>query len=374
MVVAHNDSRVTGRLFRREPSDVQCRLYRWFWMMAYLGVFAMKDFLPERFSRDAGTLAEMIEQNNFDEGSYGAMAMIYSHVPGPLLPLLPAIICIPSLWIILGYVRSYPVMMLMPILLMPYLIMNFMNPTKETLVALMILAVYHISQSRLTTFRAILLVLMLYGTYAAFIRSYYALIAIFFIALLFLRHMPRAIGAIAVLLGLAAMLMLPEDFYRALQGSRDESAFYMAYLGEDTVRTYFFNLLPPDNLGSFLVNTFWGLLVMFVPFFVAQSFNEVLMMVNVFMYCGMVLAILRYRGGAGQLPAYLFMGHILTQAQFEPDLGSYVRHFSSVLVMISPGLLYMFRNRPAEVIVAEETAQLQAAGGAPADTVRTTVR
>lgn len=152
MVVAHNDSRVTGRLFRREPSDVQCRLYRWFWMVAYLGLFALKDSLPDRFSRDASTLAEMIEKGNIVEGSYGAMAAIYSHVPGPLLPFLPAAICLPSLWIVMGYVRSYPAMLLMPILMMPYLIMNFMNPTKETMVALMALAVYRISQSRLTIF------------------------------------------------------------------------------------------------------------------------------------------------------------------------------------------------------------------------------
>ena len=142
----------------------------------------------------------------------------------------------------------------------------------------------------------------------------------------------------------------------------------MAYLVEAAVRTYFFNPLPPDNLGSFLVNTFWGVLVMFVPFFVAQSFNEVLMMINVFMYCGMVLALLRFRGGAGQLPAYLFIGHILTQAQFEPDLGSYVRHFSSVLVMISPGIFYLFRNRPAAVIAAEENGAIYTEAAAPAET------
>ncbi len=226
MVAAHNDSKVTGRLFRREPSDVQCRLYRWFWMVAYLGLFALKDSLPDRFSRDATTLAEMIEKGNVVEGSYGAMASIYSHVPGPLLPFLPAAICLPSIWIIMGYVRSYPVMMLMPILMMPYLIMNFMNPTKETMVALMALAVYGISQSKLTTFRAVIVVLVMYGAYAAFIRSYYALIAVIFIGLLVLHHVPRAVGVIAVLLGLAAMLALPPDFYIALQGPRDEAAFF----------------------------------------------------------------------------------------------------------------------------------------------------
>lgn len=377
MHLSENDSKTAGRLFKREPSAVQCRLYRWFWMIAYLGLFALKDSLPDRFSRDATTLAEMIEQNNFVEGSYGAMAMIYAHVPGPLLPFLPAAICLPSLWIILKYVRSYPIMLLLPILMTPFLIMNFMNPTKETLVALMALVVYGISQSRLTTWKAIFAILALYGAYAVFIRSYYALIAVFFLAFLFLRHTPRAVGAIAVTLGLAAMLALPPEFYRALQEPRDEAAFFMAHMGEATVRTYFFNLLPPQDLVSFLVNTFWGLLVMYVPFFVAVSFNEVLMMVNVFVYTGMVVALLRYRHGPAQLPAYLFMGHILTQAQFEPDLGSYVRHFSSVFVMVSPGLYYLFRNRSAAVIAAEDENQeayTEEATGEPSETACTTAR
>lgn len=367
MVTTQINALRQGRLFKREPSQVQCRLYRILWILFYVGLFAMRDALPERFSRDAILLAEMIQTNQFGEGSYGAMAALYAHIPGPLLPLLPVAICIPSIWILLGYVRSYPVMLLLPIILLPYLVMNFMNPTKETLVALLVLIVYKISQSRLTTLRAFLVIAVLYALYAAFVRSYYVLILVLFAALLFLRLVPRGVALIVIMLGFAAMLALPADVFQAIQGPRDEAAFFQEHMGKYAVRTFFYNLLPPDNAFSFLVNTFWGLLVMFIPFFVAQSFNEVLMMVNVFFYSGMVLALLRYRRGAAQLPAYLFMGHILTQAQFEPDLGSYVRHFSCVLVMLAPGLLYMFRNRPAAEIAAEEAAtNYDAARAAPA--------
>lgn len=351
---AVNDSRNLGRFFRREPSLTQCRIYRWLWIGFYCALFALRDSLPERFSRDAETLNEMIVSGDFEEGSYGAMAAIYSLVPGPVLPFLPALACIPSLWIVLGFVRSYAVMLLLPIILMPYLIMNFMNPTKETLVALIIIAVYKICRSpTMTTFRAAMLILGMYGVYALYIRSYYILIAAFFAAILIVKYAPRFVTVIGAVAVLAVMAVLPAEVYQAIQGPRDDASHLMSRLSQE-VRTLFFNPMPPDNMLNFFINMAWGIFVMYVPFVIAQSFNEVLMLVNVLFYTGMVLALIRHKQGAGQLPAYLFMGHILTQAQFEPDLGSYVRHFSCVLVMLSPGIYYMFRNRPADEIPPPE--------------------
>ncbi len=379
MAITHNDPMNLGRLFKREPSLTQCRLYRLFWMLAYVGLFAMKDSLPDRFGRDAETLAEMVQTGNFDEGSYGAMAAIYSYVPAPLLPFLPLAICLPSLWIIMGYVRSYAIMMLLPILMLPYLIMNFMNPTKETLVALMALIIYRISQSHLSTFKATGLIILIYGAYAAGVRSYYAMILAFFLGFLMVKHLPRAFTVVGIVIVLGVMAFLPASVYEAIQGPRDEAALYMSRMSE-YVRTFFFNLMEPQDMLSFFVNTFWGVLVMYMPLFIAQSFNEVLMMINVYCYTGMVIALLRYRKGAAQLPAYLFLGHVLTQAQFEPDLGSYVRHFSSILTMLAPGMYFMFRNRPAEQILAEdgeldeEDYDEAEDDGAPVSTSLTTAR
>jgi hypothetical protein len=66
------------------------------------------------------------------------------------------------------------------------------------------------------------------------------------------------------------------------------------------------------------------------------------MMVNSLFYLGLVFAILRHKRGAEVLPAFLFIAHLLTLAQFEPDLGSFLRHYSSVLVLLAPGIEFIF--------------------------------
>ncbi len=353
MPLPTSEPKVFGAFFKHEPSRMICQLYRWVWLGLYLVLFALKDSLPEKFSRDATLLAEMIESGTSDEGSYGAMAMIYSMVPGPLLPFLPVCVALPTLWIILGYVRSYPVMLLLPILFPPFLIMNFMNPTKETLVAILALFVYRIAKSRLSVLSAVALICVTYVVYAKFVRIYYFLIAAFFAGIWLTRVLPAAVTIGGAAIVLLLMAFLPSEVYETLQGPRDEAARFMEFSGH-VVRTFFYNLMPPKDVIAFLVNTAWGVLVMLFPFVIAQSFNEALMMINVYFFLGMARATIKYKTGVGQLPAYLFFGHILTQAQFEPDLGSYVRHFSVMFVILAPGMQYMFRLKPADEIAQED--------------------
>lgn len=375
MALAHNSPQVYGSLFKREPNEAVRKYYRLLWIAFYILIFVFKDFLPEKFSRDANLLAEMVESGSKDEGAFGAMALIYSYVPAAILPLLPMVLCVPTLWIIMGNIRSYIVMMIMPIIMMPFLVMNFMYPSKETLVALMAMGVYHVSRSKLSTFRAFMLIVLMYCVYAAGVRIYYFLITAFFASIVIGRRLPLPIvvGGILCVLTLGA-LFLPAEVYEEIQGPRDMASWTMTRLTNE-VRTMFFNPLPPDSMPNFLVNMTFGLLVMFFPFIIAQSFNEVLMMVNVFFYSGLVLAIIRHKRGAAQLPAFLFMGHILTQAQFEPDLGSYVRHFSSVLLILAPGLPYLFATKPKDTTpqdeqVAEQTDQTTPSPATSAATLR----
>ncbi len=356
MPLSANAPKVFGAFFKHEPSRLICQLYRWLWLGLYIALFALKDSLPEKFSRDATLLAEMIEGGSYDEGSYGAMAMIYSLVPGPLLPFLPVCVALPTLWIILGYVRSYPVMMLLPILFPPFLIMNFMNPTKETLVAILALFVYRVAKSRLSVISAVIVICITYIVYAKFIRIYYFLIAAFFSGIWLTRVLPAAVSIGGAALVFLMMAFLPKEVFETLQAPRDEAARYMEFSGH-VVRTFFYNVMPPTDVIAFLVNTAWGVLVMLFPFVIAQSFNEALMMINVYFYLGMVRATIKNKTGVSQLPAYLFLGHILTQAQFEPDLGSYVRHFSVMFVILAPGMQYMFRLKPAEEIAYEDEDQ-----------------
>jgi len=348
MSIAANNPKIFGALFSRAPSGTQRKIYCWAWIAIYILLFIFKDSLPEKFSRDATLLAEMVETNTFDTGSFGAMASLYAALPSWLVPLLPIMLGVPSLWIVLKNIRSYAVMLLIPLILMPYLIMNFMYPSKETLVALIALVVYGLTQSSLSTVKVVLLIAAIYVAYAASIRDYYFIILGFFVMIVVSRRIPLPLTVLGVIVGLTVLVFVPSDVFMQLQGPRDEAAWKMQTIGK-IVRTYFYNLLPPDNAVSFLVNTAWGVFVMFFPFVIAHSFNEALMMINVFFYAGLVMAIVRHKRDAAQLPAFLFMGHILTQAQFEPDLGSYLRHFSSVLVMLAPGIPYIFpHGRPAE--------------------------
>lgn len=336
-------------MFRAGPSLQFRRAYFFLWLLAYLAIYyGFKESLPEKYGRDAGFLADVMEIGRLADTSFSTMAAIYGALPGWFLPHLPAFVGGVSLWVILSYVRSYQTMLLLFVLLPPYLLLNFLYPSKETLVAIMALAVYAACRKIKGTLPVFLVILALYVPYGIFIRQYYLLILAVFTAIFLIMRTNSIVWMLLACAGIVALALIPNEVYFQIQSPRDAIYAQLSSGSNLFVRTCFPNPLPPDNAFNFLVNTLYGLLVLFVPFIIGQSVNEVLLLINVAAYAAMVYYGLKHMRGGAQLPYMLFIGHILTQAQFEPDLGSYMRHFSSVFVLIAPALPFLFAPQPVQ--------------------------
>lgn len=350
----NNHIRTIGEIFSLEPSKQFRIAYALFWIVGYLAIYYFfRDDLPEKYGRDALALADIMQAGKNDEGSFGAMAAIYGAMPDWFLPHLPPLVGTFSLWVVLSYVRSYVLMLVLPVLLAPYILLNFLYALKETLVAVMALVIHYGLKHIDKTWIAFLFILCLYVPYGIFVRQYYLLIVVIFISIVLLMKTPPVVSVVYVCAGIILAFMIPNDIYYQIQGPRDVIYQYLSTQATSVVRTCFANPLPPENAFNFIVNTLYSLLILFCPFIIAQSISEVLMLVNVLTYFGMVYCGFKYFRGGAQLPYALFVAHILTQAQFEPDLGSYVRHFSSVWVLIAPALQYLLRPRPKPDVVPQ---------------------
>lgn len=360
MQVQDTETKTLGTLIQSGPSRSMQRAHALLWLIGYLAIFyVFRDYLPEKYGRDAGLLADVIEIGKVADGSFSAMAAIYGALPEWFLPHLPALVGGVSLWVVLSYVRSYPTMLLLLILLPPYLLLNFLYPIKETLVGVMALAIHFFCRRKQDTLSVFLFVLAIYVPYGIFVRQYYLLIVAAFIGIFIMSRTKPIVWIAMVFAGIMALFLVPEHVFFQIQSPRDEIyAFAMSNANPYIVRTGFPNPLPPINAFNFLVNTAYSLLILFIPFIIGQTVSEVLMLINVAAYTAMVCFGLKYSRKGHQLPYLLFIAHILVQAQFEPDLGSYVRHFSSVLVMIAPALQFFWMPRGQKQTVLREKAVL----------------
>ncbi|MEJ0063843.1 MAG: hypothetical protein WDO70_11795 [Alphaproteobacteria bacterium] len=360
MAAFHNLSSIFGGLFKSEPSPQVRMIHTVVWIAAYLVIFyVFRSVLPEKFFRDAEGLAQMIQTQKIDANAFGSMVIFYNAMPSWLVPHLPAIVGTLSLAVVLPYIRSYWIMLLMPFLFYPFVVFNFMAPSKETLVGIMALIVYRLCRNPHWEIPAFVGIVLMYALYGALVRPYYLLILVLFMGFIFMARTPVAIWLPCVLFVLVGMIFLPKEVFWEIQSSRDMYALSQSQAaGGHVVRTYFYNLLPPINVLNFFINTVWGVLVLVCPFLVAFTINELVMMLNVALYASAALAGFSKMQGAARLPYVLFMAHILTLAQFEPDLGSYLRHFSSVLVLIAPGFQFLFRVNQKQPAQAQAAAAL----------------
>jgi hypothetical protein len=114
--------------------------------------------------------------------------------------------------------------------------------------------------------------------------------------------------------------------------------------GPFEVRTAFFNPFQPDNVFGFVGNYGYAFLRLHFPIFWDLTPNEWILFLNVIIYAGLVKYGLRHLSGSRRLLAMLFLAHVTVLIFFEPDLGSYFRHFSSVFLYLLPAFALREEN------------------------------
>lgn len=317
-----------------------------FWL-AVLVAFAFIDlsFITNKLTVDSDVIMEMREGVGEDVGnSYRNTAFFFSMIPDALIIPVVLIISAFALIIFMKDLRRSPSILTAMYITLPGMLLFLPRPQKETIVILLTIIVYKVFCSDYKEWKKIALFVALYGAYAYLFRQYYFLIMAAFFFVYFWGKMslaPRLSMSVFVII---VIMLLPEKFFMSTQGARDVVNYALG--ATRYVRTAFVNPLTPDNGLNFIVNYVYSVFRLNAPIFFTFSYKEIFHMVAIFLVGKMVWSGLRVKGDKSiKLFAQLVLAHAIALMIFEPDLGSYLRHLTSVFIYLTPMLLMSDRNK-----------------------------
>ncbi|NTU76801.1 MAG: hypothetical protein HGA90_03160 [Alphaproteobacteria bacterium] len=326
------------------PNRTILRLYSLGWVLGYwLIYFFVRDVFPEKALTDAAFIQEAINGTARYQptSGYAVAVAMYGALPLPVTNALVGIFNGYVLFRLTSYVRTFRGMVLMVPILLPMILLGMQAPTKETLVFGIALFVAWRARCAKTEVGFIVWLLAIYSVYGAFAREYYLLILLCFMAYFVILKTTPVLRWLYLLPLFLILLLLPEEAYRTLGSTRDIVNFYYGFGRSIMVRTFFNNPFPADNMLHFLGNYFYATAMLNFPFLMDITPKEVLLFFNVVFYGWLAATGIKRLQGSVRLLPLLFLSHITVQMIFEPDLGSYFRHFSSIFFYLMPTFVLM---------------------------------
>lgn len=308
--------------------------------LLYLAVYAnARALLPEFIFRDADKIQAQVAGGDAYQGtSFDAVGHFYRMLGHAGSSLFVAALGVLFIWMTLRQTRRAGSLFANLALLAPCLFFNLFVASKDTLVVLMAMLLLQVAR-RHGTARTALVGVGLYLAYALLIRNYFALIAgVMFGALLFRR---ATLTPKIILSGLsfAVLAALPSVVYYQLQHPRDVAVDYLIYGSPFGARTSFYNPFAPDSFVHFIGNYAYSVVRLHLPVLFSPDLKGIamqcfiaLMLVPAWMRPCAKIAQASVLPGAEVL-ACMVLGHVAVSMLFEPDLGSYMRHLSSVSVL-----------------------------------------
>jgi len=299
----------------------------------YLAAFLVRDaLLPEFVFRDAEKIQAQVEGSDLYAGtSFDAIGKFYSLLGG-MANTVVAAIGVMFICTMLGYARRTREILLACFLIVPCAFFNLFVASKDTVVVLIsILIVWAVA--RLPRRIALITAIACYALYALLVRSYFALIILAGAVIWIVVH-ARFGWKLAVGVGSVAVISaLPPSAYELLMGPRDRAVDYLLLSSPFGARTAFYNLVAPDSFHGFVVDYAYAFVRLnFAPVF-SLGGKEVLMQLFILAALWPAVRALRWSRVSSPMMtglASLLLGHIAVSVLFEPDLGSYLRHLSSV--------------------------------------------
>lgn len=326
------------------------------WIALFAGlVFLPDDLLPERFTTDS----DLIE--NIANGvASGDISRAFEHTAtffamlGPLTKPFLVMLGVVTFSVFTSRVMTVQALIFAFFITISPFLMGMIRPQKEIIVAILALASYAAAPANRKEWVAIAIVVGLYGIYAALFRPYYALIAAVFGGLYIWSK--ASSGQRALLAGglILAYAFLPNEVLTALQEPRDIINQNRVYLRPEASRSAFFNPYPDVDHITFLGNYAYAFIRINIPLLFDQTFAEIFLTLNLAAYAYLLAIVRRSQNQQTKLLTRLFIAHFIVLPVFEPDLGSYLRHISSVFVYLTPALLAFdarFR-KPEEKVAA----------------------
>ncbi|MFB9124518.1 hypothetical protein ACFFYR_15610 [Paraburkholderia dipogonis] len=145
------------------------------------------------------------------------------------------------------------------------------------------------------------------------------------------------------------LYVLPNSAYFVLLHPRDMAVDYLVAGSPYGARTGFYNLVEPQSFTAFCADYIYAILRLTVPVLFYPGPKEFAMLLFVGLAVASVFGRKSFHEGnrtdAVDLLASLVIGHMAVSMLFEPDLGSYIRHLSSVALSCAWRLNYLGPRR-----------------------------
>lgn len=316
-------------------------------------------FISKNIASDSGTIMELRDSLTIDAGpSYKNTALIFHFIPKIITIPLVLLISAFALIVFMRDLRQISTILIAAYITLPAIILFLTRPQKETIVIIMTMIVLLVFRSNKSQWLKISTVTLIYILYAVFMRQYYFLIIAAFLALCLstpIMHTLRiSWGVLFVLyipIIIIVLLILPDNFFLETQGKRDVVNQGLGYFRE--ARTGFFNPLQPDNGWNFIINYIYAFFRLNFPIFFTVSYKEVLHMISVFIFARLLwIGLEARRNPEATLCAKLLISHVLVLLIFEPDLGSYLRHLTSVFLYLTPMLILRDQDNYRKITIS----------------------
>lgn len=303
-----------------------------------LVMFVLPDILPAKMTWDSNRLVDMVETGFDGEDSYAMTAKLFGYVPEPLLlPLIAVLGCVIIVWMC-GSAATMRAQALVALLIIPLLVMGVLRPQKEVFVVALSVACAFAMLKAPKPWMALAAMFAIYGVYGGMVRGYFLLMPVVALGLMIAGAVRGWLLVLGITLVLAVVLMLPRDVYMALQGNRD-SANMFRILGTEGNQTFFNNPWRPDDGFAFVGNYLYAALRLNVPVLFHLTPQAFFLLGTNIAYAALVWLMRKDGDVITRMMAALFMAHALVLWLFEPDLGSYLRHISSVALYLWPGVV-----------------------------------
>ena len=318
--------------FLRSPDRASWILVSCFLAFAMVG----NAILPGRYSNDTGTMMAGIEDATGLDTSFQRMSqtidlLTYEGVLG--LTILLGVLIIRRMARNLRTELSLALLVLTLVAVVP---LNLIRPQKEFYVALLsvcsIGVIYRVRPS--WQLPAISVLYLIYAVSLGRVY-YYPILGMFWFIVFLHRCSPRArlvvLGAV-----LLAGFGIPDDMLAPLQTVRDTLNEVRILFPEEDSRTAFMNLSDVIGWPNFLMNYGYAVVRLNVPILFSIAPQEALLTAVALTWLALVRRGVLSKDRPAQLASSLILAHMSVLWLFEPDLGTYLRHLSSVFVYLLP--------------------------------------
>lgn len=323
-----------------------------FWVTILVVLFFGGDsVLPEKYFWDSQVLMNMMNGGaspDLMDGSYYYTAKFFS-IFGDSVIFVNLVVAVVFLCVAALFINNAQTAFFASFLLFPHLVLGLSRPQKELIVTLLsMIIIWAVEKTKIRL--GVALCIIGYACYAI-VRNYYALICFSFLLLFWLARKGKIDYIIfSVLMLVLAVSLLPTEFFSMLQGTRD--AFNMLRPpGGDGNETIYFNPNPPDSFWNFSFNYLSAASFFLVPILYHQNLSALFLQIyNVIVLITLFYFLKLYYVKSRQylslemesrldkvlLLAMIFASHVFILLLFEPDLGSFMRHISSVAIYLLP--------------------------------------